>query len=562
MATRYPTAFDNFVNPTGVTDLDTSAFWTHAQQHSDLNDAVEAIQLRLGINGVVGEPEKVRHAAEHAAMGVERNPGGGPWTRRQLMPVHHCVMDPDTLTGLPLTSGSITLSYDSSEKERSSGSLKISVATNVTAAASPRLPLPAANVFGTYPKLNSRVHLRVKCSDWSKVTRLYANFAEGGGTTKYHLSVIANAGDGFQGMHSGFDAKWSGAYRTLIISADKSIPQGSPASWCEYNVPESQYVTDGLFFSLTTTGAVDLWIDRIYSPRWPVGYVCLIGDGAYESFRNIAIPEFDTRGWRLGVSLYRGTGVSPYPAAQDIKSIADRGHDVFPHMHHTDTLAAFGSSTTKADVKIAYKNQMALLSDACRQGQNALRWCQFLQNSGRISTPDMATLLSTIGFDASRADVADPEYGVDPFAGASVIASITANSRLSSMIAGWGSCRGRYNRAAWGAHGGLSTPAARDSYSGSPLQKSLEFAANHADGIITYIHQIVPYDGTQPDANNVGTMFWRDFLADIDQKVTSGLLVVLSPTEIEDLTYWRADGVFMRWDGEWVLSRDQTKIAL
>lgn len=70
MPTKYPEAFDNFTNPTGVTDLDTSAFWSHGQQHSDLNDAVEALQLRLGINGVVGESEKVRHIAEHAAMGV------------------------------------------------------------------------------------------------------------------------------------------------------------------------------------------------------------------------------------------------------------------------------------------------------------------------------------------------------------------------------------------------------------------------------------------------------------------------------------------------------------
>ena len=48
MTSRYPAAFDNFVNPSGVTDLDTSAFWTHGQQHSDLNDAVEAIEAQIG----------------------------------------------------------------------------------------------------------------------------------------------------------------------------------------------------------------------------------------------------------------------------------------------------------------------------------------------------------------------------------------------------------------------------------------------------------------------------------------------------------------------------------
>jgi len=83
MATRYPAAFDNFVNPTGVTDLDTSALWTHGQQHSDLNDAVEAMQLRMGIDGVVGASEKRRHAAEHIALNL------GDWTSRpsRLWPV-------------------------------------------------------------------------------------------------------------------------------------------------------------------------------------------------------------------------------------------------------------------------------------------------------------------------------------------------------------------------------------------------------------------------------------------------------------------------------------------
>ena len=69
MATRFPAALDVFANPTGVTDLDTSAFWTHGQQHSDLNDAVEAIQNRIGIDGVVGSVQRARHTDEHAAMG-------------------------------------------------------------------------------------------------------------------------------------------------------------------------------------------------------------------------------------------------------------------------------------------------------------------------------------------------------------------------------------------------------------------------------------------------------------------------------------------------------------
>lgn len=54
MPTKYPAAFDNFVNPTGVTDLDTSAFWTHGQQHANLNDAVEALQHKVGLDTGLG----------------------------------------------------------------------------------------------------------------------------------------------------------------------------------------------------------------------------------------------------------------------------------------------------------------------------------------------------------------------------------------------------------------------------------------------------------------------------------------------------------------------------
>lgn len=503
----------------------------------------------------------LNHAVEHSRIGLLGNPGSRNSCVEQTLPIHHPVMDPDTLSGLPLTTGNITLSYDTGEKERSAGSLKIAVSTAVTAALSSRVPLPAANSFGTYPKLNSRVHVRIKCSDWTKVTRLYINFAEGGGTTKYQLNVADGSGDGVQGMHSGFDSAWSNVYRTIVLSAEQSVLIGSPANWCEYNIPNSQYVTDGLFFSITASAAVNFWIDRIYSPKWPIGFVSLIGDGAYQSFRDLVIPAFNARGWRLGASLYLGTGTGIYPSAADLTAIAEAGHDVFPHLFHTDTAAVFGAGSTKVDVKKACQNQMALLADAARFSPLGLRWCQFLQNSGRISTTDMATLLATLGYGASRADVADPEYGVNPFAGSGVIVSQTQRTRLGSAPGGWCSNRGRYNRFPWGAHSGLATPTLRDTYAGSPLQKAIEFAANHSDGITSYIHQILPYDGTQPDSNNVGTRFWADLLADLDSKVASGNLLVLSPTEVERLTYWRDGEVYMRWDGEWVYRSDPTKIA-
>jgi hypothetical protein len=52
MASTYPTAIDAFTNPT-TTSLLTSP--SHAQQHSDINDAMEAVQTKLAIgNTVIG----------------------------------------------------------------------------------------------------------------------------------------------------------------------------------------------------------------------------------------------------------------------------------------------------------------------------------------------------------------------------------------------------------------------------------------------------------------------------------------------------------------------------
>lgn len=49
MSTQYPASLDNFVNPTASDKLN-SITVPHHQQHTDLNDAVEAIQTVLGLS--------------------------------------------------------------------------------------------------------------------------------------------------------------------------------------------------------------------------------------------------------------------------------------------------------------------------------------------------------------------------------------------------------------------------------------------------------------------------------------------------------------------------------
>lgn len=49
MSTVYPASLDNFTNPS-ATDMLNSVTVPHHQQHTDLNDAVEAIETVLGLS--------------------------------------------------------------------------------------------------------------------------------------------------------------------------------------------------------------------------------------------------------------------------------------------------------------------------------------------------------------------------------------------------------------------------------------------------------------------------------------------------------------------------------
>jgi hypothetical protein len=49
MSTSYPSSLDNFINPT-INDTLNSTTVPHHQQHSNLNDAMEAVQTVLGLN--------------------------------------------------------------------------------------------------------------------------------------------------------------------------------------------------------------------------------------------------------------------------------------------------------------------------------------------------------------------------------------------------------------------------------------------------------------------------------------------------------------------------------
>lgn len=53
MATNFPTSLDSFTNPSSSSTLDSPS---HAAQHANINDAMEAVQAKLGVGaGTIGE---------------------------------------------------------------------------------------------------------------------------------------------------------------------------------------------------------------------------------------------------------------------------------------------------------------------------------------------------------------------------------------------------------------------------------------------------------------------------------------------------------------------------
>lgn len=48
MATNFPTSLDTLTNPTATDTLDSPP---HDEQHADANDAIEALQIKVGVNG-------------------------------------------------------------------------------------------------------------------------------------------------------------------------------------------------------------------------------------------------------------------------------------------------------------------------------------------------------------------------------------------------------------------------------------------------------------------------------------------------------------------------------
>ena len=534
-------------------------------------------------DGRVGNPGgPLLMSVGDASIGVAGNPGCGPYKKSELLPTHRAVFNPElaSLSDVTTTAG-VVASLDN-ETEPGEFYRKSLGFTMAGAAASnvQRVLLPADTLFGsTKRKFGYHTHLRIYCSDWSKVTNL--SLSPYTGASDMHEFWIVKSGVCDSGcMDPAFSSRWNAKFRTFQFHASTRNKGGSPAAWGTGRGVPADFDADGFMLRIATSGACVIKINRIYSSHWPCGAFVAIGDGAYKAFKGTVFSDFRKRGWHGGVSLFQDVLKGPiYPDYSDLSDFANAGWDVFPHMRNATTEIAFTGTEDADTIAKSHRVITSQIRSKTTARAPGLRFAQFLQGSGKSNVAGgiyMAQEIARNGVETARAFCPDSEWGVNPHASSTfynenlnrtILGTGQRSSGNDGWQTGWVSPRGRFNH--WcgqfysvdTVYQGASTPALRDTYQDSMLQTCINRAAEYGTVTWQFTHEVVPYDGAQPTIYNSGTAQWAAALQDLDSYFKAGQLIMLSPSEHAKLTYLRDDDVFLRWDGEWVYRQDPTKIA-
>lgn len=179
MSISFPTALDNFSNPTASSDLSNPS---HSQQHSDLNDAVEALQLKVGITNSTDT-----NSLDYKIANVVGGGGSGTVTSVSVVTangVSGSVATATTTPAITLTLGSITPSAVQVSGLTASQILSTDASKNLTS-------LPVA----TYPSLTELAFVKGVTS----AIQTQIN-AKGSGTV---TAVSVASANGISGSSSG-----------------------------------------------------------------------------------------------------------------------------------------------------------------------------------------------------------------------------------------------------------------------------------------------------------------------------------------------------------------------
>lgn len=488
---------------------------------------------------------------------AQRSAGTMADLRTWMRPTHLPIVTPAEHHGMtPIVSGLLTISHDTTEREFSRSSIKYSF-SGATRVSSVRLPLPAGieiGVSGAKRKAAGAIHFRVKCSDWSKINRLYFGLTEDGGTAKAYTLVLINNAKSIYGVTDpAYAARWAG-WRTFVMTSNNFIKAGDATPWGV----ESKYHDniDGFTISAITTGAVDLWVNRVYSPDWPCGVITPIFDGWYSTARDVVLSKrwLDLK-WGAGGSANKVSGEGIYPSYGDLKNLSDHGYDVFTHGHilSGSSPAPTTDTTTEEEfIPILAAQRRALLNAGV--DPQGMRWAQWLQAGGR-GTMDIVPILKSVGVNAGRSEGNDSEFGVHPWN-----VAYTGPTTLlgpASFVSG----RGRFSRrytAGYSSSSGENYFAERGDPVHLTCRETVTYTAKAHQFMTMYDHEVTD---VLPIGMNVNIKAMQDRMDHMEAEERAGNLLILNPTGGEELTYWREGEWFVRWDGECVYRHDPTTIA-
>jgi hypothetical protein len=512
---------------------------------------------------------RCRVAAEKAvAKGIPNDPDVRlrellPW----LKPVHISLLDPNQFGGMtPIVASGLTLTHVPGAGDFSVDALRLSSAGAVTdAQIHLQLPILAEQLDHTPTVVDNPLrrkyaagatHLRVKCSNWQAVTKLFVSLTDGpSGADRHEARLVVDGKSAYGCTNPIYADAWNGKYRTLPHSSGDHYVVGSPQPWGD----QSRYYTPyGVMIEATTTAAVTLDIDRLYSPDWPAAAITQIWDGWNRSALDWTISEYIPRGWGASGSLSSQLQFWRRPIIAELEHLARAGCDTFVHgkWRKPDGSVAGMEATSPASEFLPYFIQMRAILARTGHQSNFTQW---LRNQGVYDGVDMGGLLRRCGVTAGRRSASDAEWGVNPWDTA------YDNYRWGSR-APWVNYGGRYNHFTIGDETNIAVHADYDAPklqpTGYTMMERITYAALSGNALMHHDHQSYDLSGVfETDQYTTSVQYRKAQLAHLAELEKAGKVVMTSVRDLLGLTYDRPGDVFLRWDGEWVYRHDPTRIA-
>ena len=510
-----------------------------------------AAPLPVGYNRL---PEFNGVGAEAVPVMATTSPGGGvrlltdgrSVLRRQLLleafplPKMRAILDPMRCSVDSITKpGSVTASVVDAPGEMYGRALKFDIPSGLSAQII-NIPILADSVSGQHPKALPKLEVRIKCSDWSALTRAHIRVYETVGTTGYGWMIVNDfAGKAFWGMKGSGSAVWNNTWRTMVLTPYRLATNiGANSAW---NETSPEYTVKGVGVVVSSNAACSIEINRVSSPEWASGAIITQLDGGYAASYLPVFEQFRRRGWGGVVSRLVGDSLEYMSEAQYL-AVRDARWDLCQHVHKYGVIAGLDNTVTEDGLRSALVAWAWMADARGYTTADGRRTAANYQNAAPSALSDAAQIYRECGVLGGRGLISDATYGYDP-----ADATVDTTNMNTPWCGGWNPAFGRHNRGYLDAGNGASV-GARNTYEGSDLQKMVARCRAGTDLGWTYIHRVQPFDGTTyPQAGNNGPDFVQNFISDLD----AGGVVPITATEADFLTYERPGDIYLDQLGVW-----------